>query len=289
MSESTNDSSKVDVKAYWRTLIAPTSAADVDLVGHPDMGRAFNQKAYQVRWSSIARALEVAGCDPRRGPIFEAAYGVGFYLSKWRDQGCTDVAGIDISEQAGEKCRGLFPDYDLRVGDLSTLASAPDWEKLKGRFHLVTAIDVLYHIVDDIACEAAVKALSELVAPGGFLLLTDKFHGLTEPVRETPIVRRKPLAWYDAITEKSGLRRAACAPLMWCSDPSTGYGGFTLSRALSRAAWVAMRLPLKYLPRNGLMQETLGSAIGTVAREVDLAVLPYLGETPNLAAAIYTK
>src|SRR3954452_16360113 len=119
----------MDVQAYWQSLVQPTSSESVELVGHPDMGRAFNQRAYAVRLRAVLAALDAAGWHSR-SRVFEAAYGVGFYLNHWLRLGCTEVSGVDISEAAWKEARRNFPNYDLRCGDLSRISAWSDWAKL---------------------------------------------------------------------------------------------------------------------------------------------------------------
>jgi SAM-dependent methyltransferase len=278
----------MDTRDHWRALIRPTGLDDLDQVGHPDMGRAFNRHAYEVRLRGVVKSLEIAGCNLTQCSIFEAAYGVGFYLQYWHRLGCKNVVGVDISDSACQLVRSIFPEYDLRVGDLLEIEDWKDWHNLRASFQLVTAIDVLYHIVDDSAASKAVRILADLVAPDGIFLFTDKVWGLRQPQRETPFVQRRPLDWYNKILGEEGFCLYSQVPLMWCTDPPTPYSRFSFSWALARLMWLSMR-PLKFLPRNSAFQNVLGSIAGSIGRMIDFTALRWLKTVPNLTVFAYKR
>jgi SAM-dependent methyltransferase len=278
----------MNVERYWRSLVNPTSTDALELVGHPDMGRAFNQQAYKVRLASLDRALETIGVRPDWS-VFEAAYGVGFYLAGWHRRGQRRVTGVDLAPGAHAVATRAFPAYDLRVGDISSLSQWGDWEALRSSFDLVTAIDVVYHVIDDERARCAVLNLGRLVAPGGYLIVTDKFEGLSEPVRESAIVTRRPLRWYSDVLAPVGLEVAHTFPMMLFSDPPSRYGGPAPMRLAARLAWLAARAPLTHLPTNGAVQRRLGAWFGASLAAADLRVLPHLRAVPNLMIAIFRR
>jgi 2-polyprenyl-3-methyl-5-hydroxy-6-metoxy-1,4-benzoquinol methylase len=281
-----------DVEQYWRDLIRGGDTDHVEEVGHPDMGREFNRHAYDVRLRAIERALTSPDVRVALGGarVFEAAYGVGFYLKYWGRKGAAHVTGVDISESAHESVSKRFPSHDLRLGDLSKMTEWADWASLQRSFDLVTAIDVLYHVVNDDAAERAVAALATLVRPGGYFLFTEKFTGLDHVDREQDIVTRRPLAWYRTILKRDDLVEASVSPMFWCMDPPVDYGGeHRLSQVLARGVWIGMRAALKYWRRNSTSQNIIGTLTGRLGGAVDNLVVPRLSVTPNLAVAIFRK
>ena len=278
---------RTDVLAYWRDLVRPSSTDDLAQVGHPDMGTAFNRSAYALRLKALERALRDVSVEPRTACVFEAAYGTGFYLEYWRARGCKHVCGVDISEGACARGQINFPNYDLRVGDLATLDKQQDWRELLGRFDVVTAIDVIYHLVDDDRAALAMTHLAALLGAGGIMVLTEKPQGLDGPRTEASIVRRRPWRWYDDILGRRGLVREVTLPVMWGMDPPSRFAARTPSYRLSRALWVGMRAPLKLSGFVPSIQERLGSAIGPVGRSIDAALLKVTQRTPSLEMAVY--
>lgn len=283
---------KFDPYGYWSGLVVGGDTAAVDEVGHPDMGRAFNLAAYRLRLNALVRALRAlstSGGSSEKTRVFEGGYGVGYYLRFWNKLGYRHVSGVDLSPQACENARRLFPDFDLRASNLAQIDQWPDWPKLVSQFDIVTAIDVIYHILDEQAAASAVRNLSQLVAPGGALLITEKFPVERESVRETRHVVRRSIDWYSRELEPSGLVLAGRIPVFWCMDPPVFYGKHRLSARLARLAWIAMRASVKFWPRNSRIQNTLGSLAGAFGATVDRMVLARAGETPNLTLAVFRR
>ena len=196
--------------AYWNRVVS----GDLDLatVGHPELG-VYNKVAYRFRLDAFKKS--VAGL-PRLSNlrVFEAAFGVGYYLKFYADSGVTQLSGVDISLAAVVRARELFPEYDLYQHDLTTALSIP-----AGSFDLVTAIDVLYHIVDDQRWEQALGQLCDLVAPHGAFVFTDKFP-TSQPYQRFPHVRRRPLDMYAAVFRKHGLTIKTVHPVfVFMDDP----------------------------------------------------------------------
>ena len=275
-----------DTRAYWRGLISASTPEALDEVGHPDMGRAWNAWAYRLRWRRVAEALAGVGVHLRGARIFEAAVGVGFYLERWGSAGAAEIVGVDLSPGAIEALRHRFPDATLEVADLSRLSPPPS--DAQG-FDLVTAIDVLYHLVDDADAAAAVRTLGMRVRPGGALLLTDKGAGLTSPIREADIVTRRPIAWYAERLAPQGFELIHLQPMFWCMDPPArppqGLGWYPLARGI----WIAMRLALKFWPRNSMLQLSLGRVVGALGYGLDRVGFARLGGVKNLDIAVFRR
>lgn len=277
-----------DPDRYWRELVRGASPEDLHEVGHPDMGAGFNRVAYTLRREAVDRALQQTCGFPLRS-VFEGAVGVGFYQSYWAQRGASRIAGVDLSPRAVDALRQRHPTHDLRAGDLAYITHWSDFSELERSFDLVTAIDVLYHIIDDTRCEAALTALARLTRPGGHLLLTDKFPRKPERVRETPHVVRRSLGWFEHRLAGLGFRVAAEVPMFWCMDPPVFTRGHATSARAAWMLWAGMRFATKYWPRGSLAQRWAGTAAATFGSAVDHSVLPHLQDVPNLTVAVFRR
>jgi SAM-dependent methyltransferase len=280
---------KIDTRQYWTSLVIGANPSNVDEVGHPDMGRAFNLAAYGLRLRALQQALQKAGCLPPHFGVFEAGFGVGFYLQFWHQIGCARVVGVELSARAWRNAQSRFPNFDLRMADIATLTQAGDWLRLQSSFGLVTAIDILYHVVDDITAQCALRNLANLVVPGGVLIFTDKFPCGSATVQESSIVRRRPFRWYTAVLTPEGFECEAMIPVFWCMDPPIFNSNRRILALLGYAGWASMRAVLKYWPRNGIVQSRLGRIVGGAGAAIDRMVVPRLGQAPNLTMAVFRK
>src|SRR5215471_18873099 len=199
-------SGKLESHRYWTNLVVGSNASDVDEVGHPDMGREFNLAAYTLRMRALLQALERLECVLSHSSVFEAGFGVGFYLSFWKAAGCSRVVGAEISPTAVANVRASYPSCDLRLLDIAKLPNESDWPILQNSFGLVTLIDILYHVMDDKEARLALQNVARLVRCGGGLILTEKFPDTSAPVSESRLVRRRPLDWYGEILGAEGLQ-----------------------------------------------------------------------------------
>jgi SAM-dependent methyltransferase len=266
-------------KEYWGNLVAGNSS--LSNVGHETLGK-YNDYAYAFRLEAVKKALQ--GIDLRQARIFEAAFGECFYLKHWHAWGARQVAGMDISEAAVQSAKKLFPADDLRTGDL---ADASGFEGL-GEFDLVTAIDVLYHIVDDKAWRAAVHHLAGLVKKNGRLLITDKFPcGIT--YQTASFVRRRPLAVWDEALRQEGLVRTRILPMFVWMDDAITCGEHPVLGAVSLFQWKAAAKLIRLTARRPRLQNLTGTVCALLQWLPEKISLSLLKRTPNLELVVYTK
>lgn len=109
---------------------------------------AYNRWLYRRKKERLLQGLERAGgFHPKGCSVLEVATGSGVYVEMWKQLGVARLAGIDISQNATDHLKGRFPEFSFFKRDLS----APNLVSVVGGdFDLVTAVDMLYHVVDDV-------------------------------------------------------------------------------------------------------------------------------------------
>ena len=268
-----------DPAAYWGGLV--TGDGDLAHVGIPELG-PYNRYAYRVRLRGLRRALGAAELSGRR--VFEAAFGEGFYLPLWAERGAAAVAGVDLVPAAVAAARARFPSYDLRAGDLSCAADLSGF----GRFDLVTALDVLYHIVDDAGFAAALANLAGLLAPGGRLLLSEKFPARA-PFQRFPHVRRRPLGRYREALEPLGLRLLRLVPVLCLMDEPITVGAHPALGALCALQWRAGTKALRLAARRPRIRSALAALVAGAQALPERALLRLLARVPNTEIAVWER
>lgn len=191
-----------DPKQYWDDRLRQ----DFSLggVGFLGLGEEFNRWMYRVRRDVFLRSVRPNLPHDRAVAVLDVGAGTGFYLDLWRSLGVRDVTAADISEFAVESLRARYPDVTVVQADISqpTMPAA-----LAGRqFDVVSAMDMLFHVVDDEAYQRALQNLVGLVKPDGLLVFSELFLAVS-PQRERHDVFRS-----QAETE-SGLRSAGAVPV----------------------------------------------------------------------------
>ncbi len=179
-----------DPGRYW-TETHLLHSGSLAAVGYPALGDGFNRVTYALRRRAVVRMFDRQLIVPPAS-ILEAAVGVGAYAAVWQELKVARWIGLDISEEAVGHCRRLYPEGEFVRQDLAASA----WPSpLNDEFDLVSAIDVLYHLVDDGAFLAALENLSVRVRSGGGLLISDVF--VARDRRIAPHVKRRSLDTYQ--------------------------------------------------------------------------------------------
>lgn len=109
--------------------------------------------------------------------MLDVGTGTGFYVREWQRMGAGTVTGIDVSAAAVERLREQIPEAKFLQADISE----PPSGDLGGDYDLVSAFDVLFHIVDDERFGRAIDHLGRVTRRGGYLLLSENF------LRGTPL------------------------------------------------------------------------------------------------------
>ncbi|HUK64584.1 MAG TPA: class I SAM-dependent methyltransferase [Dongiaceae bacterium] len=164
---------------------------DLRGTGETGLSLAYNRACYELRREVLGRALAARGFDPRGRRVLDVGCGTGFFTAYYLDRGAV-VTGLDIAPTSIARLGERFPGTRFVLADVSE--TRPD-----GSYDLVNAFDVLYHIVDDTRWERAVAHLCEVVAPGGWLVLTDSFPRRERPAHEAAHNRMRSLARYQPV------------------------------------------------------------------------------------------
>lgn len=161
-------------RGYWETRLAQNPGlAGVGFIG---LGRYYNQWLYRVRRYVLTRQVRALPLDLQTATILDVGSGTGFYVDAWKRLGAPRVIGCDITDTSVGELRRRFPSGEFHKVDIGD-----DLGPLAGcRFDIVSAFDVLFHIVDDRAFEQAMKNIHSILRPGGLFIFSDNFlHGTT--------------------------------------------------------------------------------------------------------------
>lgn len=266
-------SSGYDAASYWNDRLG----RHYGFVGVGDrtLGEAYNRWMYRVREAQFRRAVAATGLDLRAARILEIAPGIGFYVNLWHAAGVRDLTCVDISVTAVERLAPRFPEYRFLVGDVG--AAEPPFS---GDFDLVTAIDVLYHIADDIAWARAIGNIGRSLRPGGYFVFTDSLPSERRRVAGPHVVKRGR-ASYLALLASMQLRLVGAWPFSVLMQPPDATAPST--RAL--AMWLWDRFHALFYRTWGLgIHEQVGEVLGAAGFVADrvLGSLLHLGPAIRL-------
>jgi SAM-dependent methyltransferase len=194
-----------DETSYWEGRHAAEDS--LDSVGWTGLGRAFNGWMYAVRRTVFRRAIRAhvpLGGDAR---VLDVGSGTGFYLDLWRELGARRVEGSDLSAVAAERLHAARPDTPIHRLDLSGAAEElPD-----GPYDAVSAMDMLFHIMDSDGYGRAIANLARLVRPGGHLVMSENL--LSDRVVTGPVQVSRTEAEIIGLLREHGFAPIARIPM----------------------------------------------------------------------------
>ena len=161
--------STFDPKRYWSARLAESYS--LTGVGWLSLGEPFNRWMYRVRRHVFRRMARPVLGGRGDATVLDVGSGTGFYVRKWQELGVRRITATDLTDVAVEKLGRRFPAAQCRVLDVTAEPPAD----LVGRFDAVSAMDVLFHVVDDGAYHSALRTLGALVKPGGLVVLSENF------------------------------------------------------------------------------------------------------------------
>src|SRR5215475_1642654 len=161
---------KLNLASFWEQRL--TARPDLSGVGHIGFGLVFNEWMYRLRKAVFLRHVRSLNLDFAKSSVLDVGSGVGFWIRVWRSLGVQSLTGSDITAFATQKIAAENP--GIRAVQLD-IASPSAQETLGAKYDLVSAIDMLYHIVSDENYEAAIANLAASLKSGGHLIITENF------------------------------------------------------------------------------------------------------------------
>lgn len=262
-------STRFDAKRYWETRLE----RDYSLggVGRLNWGRYYNEWQYRISRSVFKRALRTASHDFAGATVLDVGSGTGFYIGCWKELGVGSIAGIDLTALAVENLREKFPEstfHELDIGDKS--AALPG-----GPYDFVSAMGIMFHIVDDERYATALKNICASLKPGGILVFSDLFlHG--EPRRADYIVHRTRAA-IEKMVGDAGLERLMRRPMyVLMNEPVDS------SNRLLKAYWGILQRIVNRVQWSGF-------AFGAALYPLELLLVSLLEESPATEIMVCRK
>jgi SAM-dependent methyltransferase len=257
--EQPNSSSNFEPERYWSERLGETfSLAGVGWLG---LGESFNRWMYAVRRRVFRRTIRgLLKLDAAR--VLDVGSGTGFYVKLWRELGVSDITGSDLTAVAVERLRLLFPALRFEQVDISQKVI-----QLDGPFDAISAMDVLFHVVDDDAYEQALHNLAMLLTPGGRLIFTENLlHGETQSADHQT---SRSLRHVEALLRKAGLELELRRPMFVLMNTPVDSDSGLLQRS-----WTAVTLLVSQGPRWAYL-------VGCVLYPLEVALTTIFSEGPS--------
>lgn len=265
--------SKFNPKNYWENRLKRNFG--LDGVGCLKQGKCYNNWLYKIRENVFIRRVKAVGINFNKVTVLDIGSGTGFYIDRWKDLGVKTIVGADIASAAIKELKQRYPDkelYQLDIGD--------NVEIFKERkFNVVSAFDILFHIVDDKHYEKAIRNIYSMLKPGGFFIFSENFLH-RETVRETTKVKYqvcRSLSVIKKILEDAGFKIIERTPMFVLMNHPIDSKNY-----LWRMLW---RIMAKIISIN----EFSGFLFGAILYPLELICLSLIKEGPSTEMMICKK
>jgi len=232
-----------DASAYWRRRLRDDPS--LTGVGTRPFGATYQRYLYRLKEAAIGRILRAGKVSLDGASVLNVGCGVGYFEPVFARYGASRVVGVDVAGSCIERLAARCPQFVYRVMDIGERLGDVDGGE---RFDLVTAIDVLYHIVDDGRFDRAMKNICRLCKPDGAILFTESPLGSAD--HSVPHVRHRRIGCYDRILARLGMRVAARTPMYHFFDrcgawtrwlarwPNVAFGlMYAVDRSIASQGW----------------------------------------------------
>ncbi len=190
-----DDEKEFQARPYWEDR-HDAHVGSLKSVGHRQLSDEENADQYALKRERITEMISRSVGGGYGKSLLDAGCGIGLLTSAYVDLGF-DVTGVDFSETAVKEARATEVEAYFVVSPLVSL-------NLDSRFDVITAIDVLLHVVDRREWHATIAALSRHLKPGGLMIILDFFPDDGEGWPDH--VRPRPLSNYKASFDRLNLR-----------------------------------------------------------------------------------
>jgi SAM-dependent methyltransferase len=260
-----------DPGTYWEQRLSTTGG--LKGVGFKKLGTSFNNWAYRVRRHVFKKEVASLGIDFTKATVLDIGSGTGVYVDLWRKFGVKSITGLDITKVAVKQLSSMFPDNRFFVGDISE-AAFPQ-HPAYGKYDLVSAMDVLFHIVDDGRYNTAIKNIAASLKHGGYFIYSDSFMKQQTIRGESHVARTED--YLLKVIVDNGFEKVEMKPFMYLFDNPADS-----KNQILKGFWFLLHNGLYVLP-------FMGNVIGPLLYPLELMLLSTSKRGPSSKFTIFRK
>ena len=156
---------------YWEERLRERPG--LEGVGVSGLGPGFNRWAYRIRAVNFGRALREPLRERPARRVLDIGSGTGFWIDRWTELGAAEVVGSDLTEVVVERLAASRPGLDVRRLDIGSPGALAEAGLEPASFDYVSAIDVLFHLLDGQAYRRAFANVAALLREGGMFVFSE--------------------------------------------------------------------------------------------------------------------
>ena len=255
---------------YWEDRLA--DACSLAGVGYTGLGEGFNAAMYRVRRELFLRRMAPLVEGRETLGVLDVGSGTGFYVEAWEELGASSITGVDITDAAVSELARRFPGHSFLRADIG--AERPPFPE--EAFDVVSAFDVLFHIVDDDRYRRAFANARAALRAGGLLVFTENLLHGPAAARATRQVSRT-LDETQACLAEAGFELLQRRPVFVLMNKP-----FDSDSRLLDAWWRALAALVRLHP-------PLGAVAGSALVPLELALATRIADGPSTEMVICRK
>ncbi len=265
------DNKTFNPDAYWEDRLHTISG--LEGVGFKKLGPSFNKWAYKVRKHVFKKQVPKLNIDFKNANTLDIGSGTGFYIQAWRELEVQKITGVDITPTAIDNLKKTFPKENFFLSDIGDVNYNSN--NIYEQYDLISCMDVLFHIVDDVRFEQSVKNISAITKSGGHFIYSDFYlHG---PVQrgESQVSRTKE--YLIGVFTKNGFELVTLKPFMYYTNKPVD-----TKNPLIKAYWFLLENGLYVLP-------FMGYVMGPLIYPFEILAVNNFKESPTTEFTIFRK
>jgi SAM-dependent methyltransferase len=244
-------------------------------VGHLGFSLEYNKWLYKSRLSTIKRVLKDKNINYQEKSLLDIGVGTGFYIPFWEKLGIKNITGIDITTKSVEELKKKYPKYDFIKADISE-QNLP----LSKKFDIITAFDVLFHIIDEEKFEQAIRNIKKFSHKNAVILIMDNFLKKYKPPRYHEYDRT--LEYYKKIMISDSIKIIDVKPIFYFMnapiDIEREHSKF--NRFLIKSMW-RINNKIGYLRKFGVLGKIFIYLWAAVLYYLDRTILNFISTGPS--------
>jgi len=259
-----------NARGYWETRLADRFyLRGVGDIGFPS---SYNEYLYRVRANVFRLVLRSLSGRIEDWSVLDVGSGTGFYVDQWLTRTPARMMGADIARTAVRTLAERYPGTEFVRCDIG--ATLPESFEV-GSFDVISAFDILFHIVDDEAYGRAIQNFSKLLKPNGYLVFSEnlsdrlQYHGSHQVWRvEQSVI---------ALLKDTGFEVQKVVPMfVIMNDP------------VRSRSWLMRRL-FSLISRLAVRGEGWGRVIGAVLYPIEVVAVRVLSRGPSTEIFVCQK
>ncbi len=259
---------KFNPQDYWEKRLE--KSFNLHGVGDISLGVNYNNYLYEIRKYAFHHMMKNLKLNFSSVQVMDIGSGTGFYIERWKELVVKSIHGTDITNVVVKNLSKQFPDSSFSQLDIGEKIENPT-----PTHDIISAFDVLFHIVDDTRFEQAISNIHGLLNEGGHFVISDNFvHGETKRM-EHQIIRSH--SYMSQTIENAGFKLIKTSPMfVLMNDPVD-----TKNRFIKKLFW----LITKYVSKS----EGMGKFIGSILKPIEKILISLKNESPSTEIKLYQK